>query len=153
MIRAGFNGGNWLGNGITSSTANANRNYAIAIADNSQLVIKFGDGTPGGGRLFSGQVVDSTTILVKFTHRDRPGPRRRRHQQRRVDLQQPFREGSPAYWAIGDVDYDGIFTSNDASIFNSFYNEALAGVPEPATLGVLGIGTLGLLRRRRQRSA
>jgi autotransporter-associated beta strand protein len=148
MVRAGFNGGNWLGNGITSSTANANRNYAIAVADNSQLVIPFGDGTTG--RLFSGQAVDSTTILVKFTHR--------------IDLDldgvitsndasifnSRFNEGAPAYWSIGDVDYDHVFTSNDASIFNSFYNEALASVPEPASLGVFGIGALGLLGRRRR---
>jgi hypothetical protein len=61
-----------------------------------------------------------------------------------------FNEGAPAYWSIGDVDYDHVFTSNDASIFNGFYNEALASVPEPAAIGVLGIGALGLLRRRRR---
>ena len=36
MVRGGFNGGDWLGNGITSSTANANRNFALAVADNAQ---------------------------------------------------------------------------------------------------------------------
>ena len=116
---------------------------ALAVADNSQLTIPF-DGT----RLFSGQAVDATTILVKFTHR--------------IDLDldgvittndatifnSSYNEGAPAYWSIGDLDYDRVFTSNDATIFNSFYNEALASVPEPATLGVLGLGALGLLRRR-----
>ena len=29
---------------------------------------------------------------------------------------------------IGDVDYDGLFTSNDASIFNSFFKETLPAV-------------------------
>ena len=43
-----------------------------------------------------------------------------------------------------------MFTTNDATLFNSFYSEALASVPEPATLGVLGIGALGLLGRRRR---
>jgi autotransporter-associated beta strand protein len=150
MVRAGFNGGNWLGNGLTSSTANVNRNFALAVADNSKLVIPFGDGTTG--RLFSGQVVDSTTILVKFTHR--------------IDLDldgvvtsndasifnSRFNEGAPAYWSIGDVDYDGVFTSNDASIFNSFYNEALASVPEPASAAVL-IVAAACLRPARRRSA
>ena len=43
MVRAGYNGGNWLGNGITSSTANANRNFALGVADNAKLAIPFGD--------------------------------------------------------------------------------------------------------------
>ena len=64
MIRVGYNGGDWLGNGITSSTANANRNFAVGVADNANLAIPF-----DASRLFSGQVVDATTILVKFTHR------------------------------------------------------------------------------------
>ena len=144
MIRAGYNGGDWLGNGITSSTANANRNFAVGVADNANLAIPF-DAT----RLFSGQVVDTTTILVKFTHR--------------IDLDldgvittndatifnSRYSEGAPAYWSIGDLDYDRVFTTNDATLFNSFYNEALASVPEPAALGLLTIaGAAGLVRRR-----
>ena len=146
MVRAGYHAGDWLGNGISSSTANANRNFAVGVADNANLAIPF-DGT----RLFSGQVVDTTTILVKFTHR--------------IDLDldgvittndatifnSNYTEGAPAYWSIGDVDYDRVFTTNDATLFNSFYSEALASVPEPTALGVLGIGAFGLLSRRRRR--
>ena len=144
MVRAGYNGGDWLGNGITSSTANANRNFAIGVADNSLLTIPF-----DANRLFSGQVVDATTILVKFTHR--------------IDLDldgvittndatifnSNYSEGAPARWSIGDLDYDRVFTTNDATLFNSFYSEALASVPEPAALSVLGFGAALALRRRR----
>ena len=35
------------------------------------------------------------------------------------------------------MDYDGIFTPNDASIFGTAYNTALPSVPEPGTAGVL----------------
>ena len=49
------------------------------------------------------------------------------------------------------MDYDGRFTTNDASIFNSFYNEALASVPEPGGLGVLSLAALAVVRRRRRR--
>ena len=91
--------------------------------ENSSLVIPF-----TATRLFAGEAVDTTAVLVKFTHR--------------VDLDldgvitsndasifnSQFREGNAARWGIGDVDFDGLFTSNDASIFNSFYNESLAAI-------------------------
>ena len=71
------------------------------------------------------KAVDSTAVLVRFTHR--------------VDLDLDglissndasifnswFREGEAARWVIGDVDFDGRFTSNDASIFNSYFKETL----------------------------
>ena len=134
MIRSGYSGGTWLGNGITSSTANANRNFALAIADNARLTIPF-----GRGRLFDGQEVSTTTILVKFTHR--------------VDLDLDgvittndatifnanYSEGAPAYWCDRRRGLRPRVHDNDATIFNSFYSEALASVPEPATLGVLGL--------------
>jgi hypothetical protein len=36
------------------------------------------------------------------------------------------------------VDYDGVYSSNDAAIFNSFYDESLASLPEPGTVGIVG---------------
>jgi hypothetical protein len=36
-----------------------------------------------------------------------------------------YSENDPAFWAIGDVDYDGLFTPNDAAIFDTFYDESL----------------------------
>ena len=101
-----------------------NRNFALGVADNARLTIPF-----NASRLFSGQVVDTTTILVKFTHR--------------IDLDldgvittndatifnSNYSEGAPAYWSIGDLDYDRVFTTNDATLFNSFYNEVAGQRP------------------------
>ena len=118
MVNTGYNGGDWLGKRITSSTANANRNFALAVSDNSRLAIPF-----SSTRLFAGEAVDTTAVLVKFTHR--------------VDLDldgvittndatifnSSYSEGGASRWGIGDVDFDGLFTTNDATIFNSYYNE------------------------------
>ena len=129
MVRSGFAGGSWTGTGITSSVAanpEAFGNYALGVAENVLLVNKFGDGTTGP--TFSGQSVDDTTVLVKFTHR--------------IDLDLDglvtsndaavfngsFAEGDLATWQFGDVDYDGVYGSNDAAIFNSFYDESLGAI-------------------------
>jgi hypothetical protein len=155
MVRSGFNFGDWLGKGITSSTAAnplSNGNFALGVAENGQLVNPFGNGTTGP--LFDGQSIDNTTVLVKFTHR--------------IDLDfdgvvtgndaavfnGAYSEGdSGATWMTGDVDYDGTWSSNDAAIFNSYYDEGLASLPESGTgtLFALAGAALMLPRRRSER--
>jgi hypothetical protein len=83
-------------------------------------------------------------------------------------------------WANGDFNYDGVVNGDDYTLIDNAYNSqssvALSGVsagpaemiasdtaqiagvstsavPEPATLGMMGIGAAGLLLRRRRRSA
>ena len=125
-LRRGFNFGNWFGSGLTSSAASNDRSFALAIADNANLAVPFGNGA--SGRLFAGQSVDPTTVLVKFTHR--------------VDLDldgvitsndatifnSNYSEGSAAFWRTGDLDFDGLYTTNDATIFNSYYDESLGAI-------------------------
>src|SRR5205085_11889909 len=135
----GYAGGAWTGNGINSSTAAnpmASGNYALGVADNETLTNKFGDGT-GGKPQFSGQNVDDTTVLVKFTHR--------------VDLDLDgfvtandailfatnYIQNGNGNWISGDVDYDGKHTQNDAIIFATFYNGTLPSLPEPGGLALL----------------
>jgi hypothetical protein len=129
MVGVGFNFGDWLGTGITSSTAaslESAGNFAVGVAENAALPVPFGDGT--SGPLFSGQAVDATAVLVKFTHR--------------IDLDLDgvitsndaavfngyYAENDLAVWSIGDLDYDGLYTSNDAALFNGFYDESLGAI-------------------------
>jgi autotransporter-associated beta strand protein len=136
MVRSGFNFGDWLGKGITSSTAAnplSNGNYALGIAENGQLTNPFGGDDPNDPNSlnpqFDNQTVDNTTVLIKFTHR--------------VDLDldglitgndAAFFNGGyseddlGATWLSGDIDLDGLWSSNDASIFNSFYDESLGAI-------------------------
>ena len=140
--------------GLTSSTAAnplSNGGFALGVAENSLLTNPFGSGTATAPR-FSGQSVDSTTVLVKFTHR--------------IDLDLDglvtgndaavfngaFSEGdSGATWATGDLDYDRVWSSNDAAVFNSFYDESLASLPEPAGVSLGALAVLAPLRRRCRR--
>ena len=124
MVKAGYGTGNWLGKRITSSKANANANFALGVADNANLTIPFNTTT----RLFAGEAVDITSVLVKYTHR--------------VDLDldgvittndatifnSNYSEGGAALWTKGDLDFDSLFTTNDATLFNSFYSELLPAV-------------------------
>jgi autotransporter-associated beta strand protein len=158
MVRSGFNFGDWLGKGVTSSTAAnplSNGNYALGVAENGLLTNPFGADDPNDPNSlnpkFDNQTVDNTTVLVKFTHR--------------VDLDLDglvtgndaavfngsFSEGDGgATWQTGDVDYDGTWSSNDAAIFNSFYDESLAHLPEPGALVLVPAAALRALRRRRR---
>jgi len=62
LLQRGRNGGNWNGSGICSSLATTQT--ALGVAEASQALRLSGNATA----VWSGQTVDSTTVLIKFTY-------------------------------------------------------------------------------------
>jgi hypothetical protein len=145
MVARGFNGGNWLGTGITSSTAasdDAAGTFVLAIADNATLAAPYG--------VFDGVSITEDTVLIKFTHRVDLNLDGLVTDADAIVFSTNFEAGASATWSIGDLDYDGVFSDNDVIIFGTFYDTGLAHLPEPAAMGALGMLSFGLVRRRRR---
>lgn len=73
-------------------------------------------------------------------------------------------------WSRGDFNYDGIINGSDFALIDNTFNQITAtgavplallappaatsgSVPEPTTLGLVGLGVVGLLHRRRRMGA
>ena len=160
LLASGYNGGDWDGPGITTFTLNQVDNasaldpsvFGLGYAENADLPSPYGTGT--GGARFSGQDVDATATLIKFTwvgDLNLDGF---------VDFQDlsvfntNFDNGATSgrYWFEGDFNYDGFIDFQDLSLFNTGYDESKPSLPEPGGAGLLGLAALGLARRRRARA-
>jgi autotransporter-associated beta strand protein len=156
LLNAGYNGGAWNGpGGITSSAIASNPGYGVGYADAADI------GNPAG--------LASGTIEVKFTllgDADLNGT------VNGIDfgiLAANFNKGV-SRWDQGDFNYDNIVNGVDfgalAANFNKGASSAseiaaldafaaanglLADVPEPASIGLIGIAGAALMARRRHR--
>jgi hypothetical protein len=128
-VASGYNGGDWLGSGVTSSTAANDSNVALGTIENNGIVLQYG--SEFGQPLFAGEDVDATAVIVKFTHRADLDLDASVTPNDASIFGSSYDAGQPAIWAVGDMDYDGLFTPNDASIFGSFYDETLAPPAAP----------------------
>jgi autotransporter-associated beta strand protein len=158
LLNTGFNAGAWNGlGGINSSAVAGNPGYSIGYADAADA------GNPAG--------LSSGTIEIAFTLL---GDANLDHTVNGVDfgiLAANFNKGITG-WDNGDFNYDnavngvdfgalaanfnkGASSAADIAALDAFAaaNGLLADVPEPATLGVLAVGALGLLKRRSRRGS
>ncbi len=158
-IKAGYNAGNWLGNGVRSSTAAGLTSTGLGYAEASLL----------GLVSFSGQPVDATSILVKYTY----------YGDATLDGQVDISDlgllatswQTAGDWSQGDFDYSSFIDISDlgklatnwqlgvGSPLGPSFDEALAAVglagvsvPEPTML-LFSSALAGLLSHRGRRHA
>lgn len=162
LLAAGYNAGNWNGAGLTSSAA--------ATAATPATALGYGEAAALGLASFSGQSVDATCVLVKYTY---AGDANLDGQVDITDLGQLATAWqSAAPWTGGDFSYNnvvditdlGILATNwqagvDSPLAPSSLERTLAGlglpavrVPEPSTgmlCGAIGLLLLGRIRKSR----
>ncbi len=160
QIGSAYNGGPWNGStGITSSSA------AAAFATAAKTGLGYLDNTAGAFANFSGQSVDNTSILIKYTYMGDA------NLDGQVDISDlgilATNWQTAGSWVNGDFTYDGFVDISDlgtlatdwqagvGSPLGPSFDQALASlglsgvsVPEPAS-AVLMAATLLLARRRR----
>jgi hypothetical protein len=164
LLRAGFAGGTWTGNGLTSSVAAASAGReALAYGESSDLL------SPTGGTL-KGQAVDGTAVLVQYAL---AGDANLDGAVTKDDLMTVTHHmnDANAAWRQGDFDYDGRVGSGDLLILLRNYRGprsgdaagsvtmdagaaaafAQAAVPEPGAVSIVGLGVAMLAGRRRPR--
>jgi autotransporter-associated beta strand protein len=152
----------WTGTGITSSAAASNPSYGIGYADASD------SGNPAG--LAAGQIEIMYTLL---------GDANLDGKVNGSDfnlMATNFNQAVTAGWDKGDFNYDGKVNGNDfvllAANFNQFASQSsvssadaaaldafaaangisLNSVPEPASAGLLAVGVVSMLGRRRRKN-
>jgi autotransporter-associated beta strand protein len=146
LVASGYAGGNWNGDGISSSAAAAASDRSLGIGqDGSDVVVKYtysGDATLDGAVT----IADLGVLAANW-------------------------QGSGKYWFEGDFNYDGDVNIADLGILagnwqkgtggGMSFEEALAMfdvfngvvIPEPASVGLLSVMGFGLLARRQRRLA
>jgi autotransporter-associated beta strand protein len=179
-VAQGFNGGKWNGSaGIVSSAAAADTTHLHALG--IILNTADGSTTLYGGTLpaFDGASQSAATdVLIKYTYYGDTNLDGKvdASDYSRIDAAYLADKSNPTAltgWYNGDFNYDGVINGSDYTLIDNAFNtqgayiasaiasptDQIAGsdatstsaVPEPASLGLLGIGATTLLSRRRRR--
>ena len=160
-IQSAYNGGTWTGTNASAGVITS----SIAAADTTHLTAV---GVATGLTSFEGQTVLPSDVLVKYTYYGDA------NLDGHVDGSDYSRIDNGALnnltgWSNGDFNYDGVINGSDYTLIDNAYNSQgadlaasiasptaqIAGppsaVPEPTILGILTLGGIGMLGRRRRR--
>jgi hypothetical protein len=148
QITSGFNGGNWLGDGIRSAAAAASpNNFAVGIVEASDI---------GSPATFNGEPIDATTVLFRFTRQGDANLDRITNVLDFALLGANF--NLPGRWFTGDFNFSGTTNIQDFALLAANFNIAVPAdfgrgglVPEPAAAGLLLLAPTLFLRRRARR--
>ncbi|MBC7785668.1 MAG: autotransporter-associated beta strand repeat-containing protein [Burkholderiales bacterium] len=138
------------GSGITSAEVIAQGAGGIGLNGTMLGVI---DGATTGGQVtsLSGFTVPNptTSVLVKYTWR---GDANLDGVVNGSDyaLADTGFSGGGTGWFYGDVNYDGVINGSDYALIDTGFSSQTGPLPEPAMLSLLGLGAMGVLRRRRR---
>jgi fibronectin-binding autotransporter adhesin len=161
QLKSGFKAGTGYWNGTTGIVSTAAASDPLHITTLGYMA---------GGSTFDGVSTSASAVLVKYTYY---GDANLDGTVNGADYQQ-IDNGFGLHltgWQNGDFNYDGVVDGSDFSLIDNTFNQinasgasplALIGssaliaspastVPEPTTIGLLGLGAIGLLSNRRRR--
>jgi hypothetical protein len=87
------------------------------VADNALLAAPFTS--------FAGQIIDLSTVLIKFTHRVDLDLNGVVSDEDAITFSTNYETGATAFWSIGDLNMDGFFTDDDAILFSTYFDSTL----------------------------
>jgi fibronectin-binding autotransporter adhesin len=170
LVKAGYNGGAWTGNGITSTAAANSAGHALGYGSSADV----------GVTSLDGNTVSPGSTVVKYTYFGDSSL------DGKVDLGNDFNlflQGflspnlvtSTNAWELGDYNYDGVVNGADFQLFvdgfktqggqlgaldsaigssallsNDQKASLLSVVPEPASIGLISIAACVFATRRRR---
>jgi hypothetical protein len=141
-LKQAFNGGNWQGLGITSTTAanNPNADTGLSVVDNALL----------GYTEFSGQPVTADSILLKYTYYGDIDMNGQVDADDLTVFANNFGRRSGATQVDGDIDFNGTVDADDLTVFANNFRKGIGSplgsanvqaVPEPQTWVLVGSET------------
>ncbi|HRK29600.1 MAG TPA: autotransporter-associated beta strand repeat-containing protein, partial [Tepidisphaeraceae bacterium] len=148
-IASGYAGGTWAGPGIISEAVLGTPGTALGYGETAVAL-------GAGSHLFSGQMVDDTSVLIRYTFAGDANLDGSVNLDDFTALAASF--GAPATtWTSGDFNYNGATNLDDFTALAANFGFTLpsdvarAAVPEPGMAGVMAMLAAGLVGRVRRR--